>query len=79
MRRADVIHQIAHTAGNGLPLGAEANLNWFKIMFLDVGICQNLLELDSEEYVEALLRSKNLSKLDLFTNLQALTGLTEKA
>lgn len=46
LRRANVIHQITHTSANGLPLGAEANLNWFKIIFLDVGISQNLLGLD---------------------------------
>lgn len=44
--RANVIHQITHTAANGLPLGAEINLNWFKVMMLDVGIAQNLLGLD---------------------------------
>src|SRR5581483_4743310 len=46
LRRANVIHQITHTSGNGLPLGSEVNLNWFKIIFLDVGIAQNLLGLD---------------------------------
>jgi len=46
LRRANVIHQITHTSGNGLPLGAEVNLNWFKIILLDIGISQNLLGLD---------------------------------
>src|ERR1700733_7863311 len=46
LRRANVIHQITHTSGNGLPLGSEVNLNWFKIIFLDIGITQNLLGLD---------------------------------
>ena len=46
LRRANVIHQITHSSGQGLPLGAEVNLNWFKIIFLDVGIAQNLLGLD---------------------------------
>lgn len=41
-----MIHQITHTSGHGFPLGAEINLNWFKIIFLDVGITQNLLGLD---------------------------------
>jgi len=46
LRRANVIHQVTHTSGNGLPLGAEINLNWFKIILLDIGISQNLLGLD---------------------------------
>ncbi len=44
--RANVIHQITHTSANGIPLGSEVNLNWFKIIFLDVGITQSLLGLD---------------------------------
>jgi hypothetical protein len=44
--KANVVHQIAHTAGNGLPLGAEINLNWFKLIFFDIGMSQNLLGLD---------------------------------
>lgn len=46
LRRANVIHQITHTSANGLPLGSEVNLNWFKLIFLDVGIAQSLLGLD---------------------------------
>lgn len=46
LRRANVVHQITHSAGNGLPLGAEANLERFKTIFLDVGLSQALLGLD---------------------------------
>jgi len=46
LKRANVIHQITHAAGNGLPLGAEVNLDWFKTILLDVGISQALLGLD---------------------------------
>lgn len=46
LRRANVIHQITHTSGHGLPLGAQVNLNWFKLIFLDIGISQSLLGLD---------------------------------
>ena len=46
LRRANVLHQITHTAANGMPLGAEVNLNWFKTILLDVGITQALLGLD---------------------------------
>jgi len=46
LQHANVIHQITHSAGHGLPFGAEANLDWFKMIFLDVGITQSLLGLD---------------------------------
>jgi uncharacterized protein len=43
---ANVVHRITHSAGNGVPLGAEVNLEWFKTIFLDVGISLAILELD---------------------------------
>lgn len=46
LRRANIVHQITHTAGNGVPLGAEVNLDWFKTILLDVGISQALLGLN---------------------------------
>jgi len=46
LRRASVVHQVTHTAGNGVPLGAEVNLDWFKTILLDVGITQAILGLD---------------------------------
>lgn len=46
LRRANVVHQITHSAGNGIPLGAELNLERFKTIFLDVGLSQALLGLD---------------------------------
>jgi len=44
--KANAIHQIYHTAGNGLPIGAEVNLEWFKLIFLDVALSQSILGLD---------------------------------
>lgn len=43
---ANVIQRITHSAGSGIPLGAEINLEHFKLIFLDVGITQALLGLD---------------------------------
>ncbi len=44
--RANVMHQILHSAGNGVPLGAEVNLEKFKTILLDIGIAQAMLGLD---------------------------------
>jgi predicted AAA+ superfamily ATPase len=46
LQNANILHQITHTAGNGIPLGAEVNLERFKIISLDVGISQAMLGLD---------------------------------
>ncbi|NGX34379.1 MAG: hypothetical protein K1060chlam1_00732 [Candidatus Anoxychlamydiales bacterium] len=43
---ANVIHKITHAAGNGTPLGAEVNLEKFKLIYLDVALCQAILGLD---------------------------------
>jgi predicted AAA+ superfamily ATPase len=40
---ARVASRIRHSAGNGLPLEAEANDRYFKVLFLDVGLLQRLL------------------------------------
>ncbi len=44
--KANVIHRIYHSAGNGIPLGAEMNLEWFKIILVDVALTQALLGFD---------------------------------
>jgi len=43
---ANVVHKVHHSAGNGLPLGAESNTEWFKVIFLDTALCQAILGLD---------------------------------
>jgi len=44
--KANVIHKIHHSAGNGIPLGAEINLEWFKIILVDIALSQALLGFD---------------------------------
>lgn len=48
--KAGIIHPIYHTAAQGLPLGAEADLNKFKALFLDIGLAQALLGLNLKEW-----------------------------
>jgi len=55
---ANVVHKITHSAGNGIPLGAEINLEWFKTIFLDVGLSQAFLGLDLASWF--LNRDKDL-------------------
>lgn len=58
LRHANVVHSITHSAGNGIPLGAEVNLDWFKTIILDVGISQAFLGLDLASWF--LNRDKDL-------------------
>ncbi len=46
LRHANVVHQIVHSAGHGIPLGATVNLEHFKMIFVDVGISQAILGLN---------------------------------
>ena len=43
---AGVLHRVIRTSGQGVPLGAQADLDDFKVIFLDVGLCQALLKFD---------------------------------
>lgn len=49
--KANVIHKVQHSAGNGFPLGAEVNLDWFKVIFLDIALCQSILGLDMSTWL----------------------------
>jgi len=43
---AGVAHAVTRSAGNGIPLGAEADAESFKLIFLDIALGQALLGLD---------------------------------
>lgn len=43
---AGIIKRVSHTAGNGLPLGAEVNDKFRKYIYLDSGLLLRILELD---------------------------------
>ena len=44
--KANIVQQVFHTAGNGIPVGAEMTLNTFKMIFLDIALSQTILGLD---------------------------------
>jgi predicted AAA+ superfamily ATPase len=46
LEKAHVIHMIYHTSGQGLPLGAQSDLEKYKVIFFDVAVTQQLLGLD---------------------------------
>jgi predicted AAA+ superfamily ATPase len=46
LERANIIHSIRHTPGFGIPIGAEADFETFKVIYLDVALCQAILGSD---------------------------------
>lgn len=46
LEMAGLLHRVVRSAGQGIPLGAQADLDNFKLIFLDVGLCQALLKFD---------------------------------
>ena len=43
LEKAGVVHRVRATAGAGLPLGAEADDRYYKLVLFDVGLMQNAL------------------------------------
>ncbi|HEV3269385.1 MAG TPA: AAA family ATPase [Candidatus Rhabdochlamydia sp.] len=46
LEKAHVIHMVYHSSGQGIPLGAQSDLERYKVIFFDVAITQQLLGLD---------------------------------
>lgn len=55
--KARICHRVSGTAGNGVPLGAELQDKYLKVLFLDIGLCSVALgfSLDAQATVEELL------------------------
>lgn len=56
---AQVAHKVSHSSAQGLPLGSQIHENYFKILFLDFGLCNTLLGLNTSN----LYTSQNLNSL----------------
>ena len=48
--RAGLLRKVTCSAGQGIPIGAQADLDNFKLIFLDVGLTQALLDLDITDW-----------------------------
>ncbi len=46
LERANIIHTIRYSSGQGIPIGAEVDFDTFKVIYLDVGLCQAILGSD---------------------------------
>ena len=52
LTQAKVCSKVAHTSGNGLPLGAESNNKFFKALMVDIGLISAHLELSSVKHTD---------------------------
>jgi len=48
LSQAKCIHKLTHSSGNGVPLEAQINPKKFKLFFLDVGLAQRALGLETQ-------------------------------
>lgn len=48
---AGVIHRVNHSDAQGIPLGAQADTHTFKLLFIDVGLSQFILDLKTGDWL----------------------------
>lgn len=46
LERANIIHIVRYSSGQGIPIGAEINFDIFKVIYLDTALCQSILGSD---------------------------------
>src|SRR3990167_7173816 len=46
LERANIIHMIRHSSVQGIPIGSETDFDTFKVIYLDIGLCQAILGTD---------------------------------
>lgn len=62
--KAGLIYPIYHTSANGIPLGSEKKKKYFKLIFLDIGLAQRILNINSGNWiVDPLKTLKNNGKI----------------
>ncbi|MBS1988667.1 ATP-binding protein [Candidatus Dependentiae bacterium] len=67
---AGVVHKVFHSSGQGIPLGAQADPQDYKVIFLDIALAQTLLDLDiSGWFLDPLAQFVNKGSL-----VEALVG-----
>jgi predicted AAA+ superfamily ATPase len=48
---AGVVHRVMHSDAHGIPLGAQADFDSFKLIFIDVGLSQFILDLKAGDWL----------------------------
>lgn len=48
---AGIVHKVMHSDAQGIPLGAQVNLDTFKLIFLDIGLTQHILNFKTGDWL----------------------------
>jgi len=76
LMEAKCLYQVFHSAGQGIPLESQINPQKFKLLFLDVGLMQRALGLDSViMFAEDLMTINRGSVMEQFAGQQLLTAM----
>jgi uncharacterized protein len=51
LEKAGIVHKVLHSPGQGIPLGANADREIFKVLFLDCALAQSVLGLKTGEWI----------------------------
>jgi uncharacterized protein len=46
LERANIVHIVRYSSGQGIPIGAEVDFDLFKVIYLDIALCQVILGAD---------------------------------
>lgn len=64
LEKAGLVYKVTRSSGQGIPIGAQVDLDDFKIIFLDIGLSQALLKLDiSSWFIDPLNAFVNKGEL----------------
>lgn len=76
LTEAKCLYQVFHSAGQGIPLESQINPKKFKLLFIDVGLMQRALGLDSVIMLEEDLMTVNRgSVMEQFAGQQLLAAM----
>lgn len=51
LESAGIVHKVMHSDAQGIPLGAQADIHTFKLIFIDVGLSQFILDLKTGDWL----------------------------
>lgn len=52
---ARLVHKVVRSAANGIPLAAEENMKFFKLLFIDVGLVSTMLNVNTQALQDNLM------------------------
>lgn len=82
LEKAGIINQVFKSVGGGIPLGAQADFNKFKLTMLDIGLNQSILGLELKDWfiepAAALSNKGNMTESFVGQELLAYSSASDK-